>query len=187
MNADPVLERLDELIRAQREAGFGDRYLTAEGVAILLGYSHTYVRDEVVHKAYFPGALRIEAGGHPRWLMSSVLQWDTAQKRWNAPAPKLPNRSRHVLYNTWKKMHHRCGNPNADQYRWYGERGISVCERWNSFERFVADMGPRPSRRHSIDRRDNYRGYEPDNCRWATPAEQYANRRCPRCDEGTCS
>lgn len=63
----------------------------------------------------------------------------------------------------------------------YADRGISVCQRWlDSFSNFLADMGPRPSPDHSIERIDNDRGYEPGNCRWATRAEQGANKRTNR-------
>jgi hypothetical protein len=75
-------------------------------------------------------------------------------------------------------MIQRCTNPKNPGFRHYGGRGITVCERWlNSFPTFVSDMGPKPTARHSIDRRDNERGYSPDNCRWATASEQARNQR----------
>jgi len=71
----------------------------------------------------------------------------------------------------------RCSNPNSAMYKHYGARGISVCERWRSFDNFLADMGQRPSPKHSIDRFPNNDGnYEPGNCHWATDIEQHRNR-----------
>lgn len=75
----------------------------------------------------------------------------------------------------WHSLKNRCGNPNSSRYSRYGGRGITVCERWFSFENFLADMGPRPSAEHSIDRIDVNGNYEPSNCRWATAAEQSRN------------
>jgi hypothetical protein len=74
-------------------------------------------------------------------------------------------------------MRQRCLNPKSDSYHKYGARGISICERWNVFENFLSDMGPRPSPRHSIDRIDNNGNYEPGNCRWATIDQQSYNKR----------
>lgn len=75
-------------------------------------------------------------------------------------------------------MKQRCCNPNNSCFSDYGGRGIRVCKRWkNSFENFYADMGPRPTHNHSIDRIDNNKNYTPSNCRWAIPAIQQSNRR----------
>jgi len=84
------------------------------------------------------------------------------------------------VYRVWVNMKHRCQNPDADCYANYGGRGISVCARWmDSFEAFVADMGPRP-RGGSIDRIDVNGNYEPANCRWASSLEQGRNKRNTR-------
>jgi len=74
-------------------------------------------------------------------------------------------------------MNQRCSNPNATGYRYYGGRGITVCERWRTFEPFLADMGEQPAMRMSIDRIDVNGNYEPSNCRWLSMTKQQLNRR----------
>lgn len=83
-------------------------------------------------------------------------------------------------YSTWNGMITRCINPKAISYKYYGARGITVCERWRRFENFFADMGKRPSSEHSLERIDNNKGYSPENCKWATEAEQHRNFRTNR-------
>lgn len=80
-------------------------------------------------------------------------------------------------YRIWQHVRSRCNDSGSDSWKWYGGRGISVCTRWDSFEAFLADMGPRPSPLHSIDRKDNDGNYEPGNCRWTTSGVQLANQR----------
>lgn len=82
-------------------------------------------------------------------------------------------------YICWLSMKTRCEKEDSDKYHCYGGRGVRVCERWsNSFEAFLADMGPRPSLDYSLDRYPNNDGnYEPGNCRWATRFEQARNKR----------
>lgn len=96
--------------------------------------------------------------------------------------PKVRDRnhglSKGSEYRTWSAMHTRCYNPKSKAFADYGGRGIVICDRWrNSFIDFLADMGMRPSPRHSIDRINNDGNYEPLNCRWATKEQQDANRR----------
>ena len=80
-------------------------------------------------------------------------------------------------YSSWDAMKKRCNNPNAEKFPNYGGSGITVCERWKSFENFYADMGPKPSASHSIERKNGSLGYYPENCKWATPGEQARNKR----------
>lgn len=85
--------------------------------------------------------------------------------------------SRTPTYKSWDGMIQRCFNPANDGYRRYGAQGITVCERWMSFEHFFQDMGERPPRM-TLDRIDGTKGYYLENCRWATKTTQSINRKC---------
>jgi hypothetical protein len=80
-------------------------------------------------------------------------------------------------YNAWVKMWQRCTNPRDRKYPLYGGRGLTVCKRWQSYKCFLADVGPRPSPKYSLGRKNNARGYTPSNVRWETATEQNGNRR----------
>lgn len=80
-------------------------------------------------------------------------------------------------YKTWENMIQRCTNPKATGYRYYGGRGITVCERWRKFQNFIEDVGLRPKVNMSLDRIDPDGNYEPNNCRWATYQQQRDNQK----------
>lgn len=83
---------------------------------------------------------------------------------------------RSSTYSSWVGMKSRCLNPKDKNFRYYGGRGITICERWMTFENFLADMGEKPTRL-TIDRKNNDGNYEPGNCRWATVKQQNRNKR----------
>jgi hypothetical protein len=94
---------------------------------------------------------------------------------------------RHPVYAVYSAMVQRCCNPNNKSYHRYGGRGITICDRWrhgedglSGFECFFADMGDRPTRKHSLEREKNDQGYHPNNCKWATRKEQQSNIRSNR-------
>lgn len=104
-------------------------------------------------------------------------------QRWSRTGdPSKVRQERHGLsgrpeFIIWAAMKSRCYNPNNKRYPRYGARGIVVCDRWlHSFPNFLEDMGSRPSAKHSIERENNDKNYEPSNCVWATMKQQANNK-----------
>jgi hypothetical protein len=94
---------------------------------------------------------------------------------------KIHNPMRHLPeFQVWEGMKKRCLNSKQISYKYYGGRGISVCKRWGSFKNFLTDMGPRPTSKHTLERKNNKGNYTPINCKWATREEQSYNRSTTR-------
>jgi hypothetical protein len=121
------------------------------------------------------GNKSIQLGSDLRRKKLRSSQCSTCHNRENARGNITHGMHNTQIYNIWKAMKDRCNNPKSTPYRWYGERGISVCERWNKFENFLEDMGERPEGM-TLDRIDNDGNYEPGNCRWVTHKDNCNNR-----------
>ena len=113
--------------------------------------------------------------------ISSMRTYPTRNQNGNRNPNWRDGRKSHSLYLTWYRMIRRCTNTKDKNYHDYGGRGITVCDRWrNDFWAFVADMGPKPTPDHSIERQNNNGNYEPANCCWATTVVQNRNNRGTR-------
>ena len=138
------------------------------------------------HVPYYHAVNRETMGGRcGRWPKNSS-SWGPEGEFVTCPGciKRLQNLDRRTpTMETWVSMRDRCTKPTHAKWKVYGGRGITVCDRWlgpDGFANFQADMGERPSRKHSIDRIDGTKGYFPGNCRWATPSVQLRNRACLR-------
>lgn len=110
------------------------------------------------------------------WCPMHVQRW----YRWGDPLTMFLPRHGGAgtpTYRAWTEMRRRCRSKNRQGWKDYGGRGVTVCDRWQSFPDFLADMGLCPGKGYSIDRKNNEGNYEPGNCKWSTVKEQANNRR----------
>jgi len=146
------------------------------------------VPDDIIGKRYNRWTVLSRASNSPKSHASRllckcdcgterILYWQNLRKSKSCGCYRNHHRSRTPLHNIWIVMTDRCRNPNNKDFKYYGGRGISVCERWHKFDNFLADMGCAPTPNHSIDRRDNNGNYDPANCQWSTDIEQANNTR----------
>lgn len=120
------------------------------------------------------GSIKSVAGGSLR--SGNSMSCGCLMRERTSAATKTHGMSGSPEHRAWCAMKTRCYNSNEPTWRRYGARGIKVCRRWlRSFDNFYADMGPRPTVRHSVDRINNDGHYTPRNCRWATPEQQNLN------------
>jgi len=117
------------------------------------------------------GTEHVRKGGQLRWAEKKGLKQSC--QRCAATNHGMTDTPEFIA---WNSMNVRCKNPSHKFFHRYGGRGIKICERWSEFVNFYADMGPRPTKFHSLDRIDNNLGYSPENCRWVTQRMQKVNQ-----------
>ncbi len=160
------MNKKEEKARSMIGSKIGDR--TIVDLELKIRKYPTRIRSDWYYKT-------LCSNNHESFLKKSDLISSVCLKCY-VPHNKKTHMRNTSIYNIWKAMRQRCMNKNSYDYKWYGGRGITICERWNVFSNFFDDMGHKPEGK-SLDRIDNDKGYELDNCRWSTQKEQVNNSR----------
>lgn len=171
-------------MKAPWEVGIGQRFgLLATIEPRMSGHQRAHLcrcdcgNEKVVTNAKLRTGHTVSCGCHRRAALAKQAQ--SVRVHGLSAAPE---------HRVWATMLSRCFNKNTHAYRWYGARGIKVCDRWrfgeegkSGFECFIADMGMRPRPDLTIERKENNGDYEPKNCIWATWEIQRSNKRRRGC------
>jgi hypothetical protein len=140
------------------------------------------MKSKILMQSHLENSVEVERPKHKRKQQEIMANSEAVPKsnksHYGKTNPAFKHGGRYKPeYGIWSGIKVRCLNKNNSRYSYYGGREITVCKRWLVFENFFEDMGERPSKRHSVERKNNNLGYTPKNCIWATRHQQAWNRR----------